>query len=75
MQAAARVKELHELISRYDHHYYVLDAPLVPDVEYDRRMRELQGLEAAFPELRTSDSPTQRVGGAALDGFVYCKHQ
>ena len=75
MQAAARVKELHELISRYDHHYYVLDAPLVPDVEYDRRMRELQGLEAAFPELRTSDSPTQRVGGAALDGFEEVRHR
>ena len=75
VQAAARVKELHELISRYDHHYYVLDAPLVPDVEYDRRMRELQGLEAAFPELRTSDSPTQRVGGAALDGFEEVRHR
>ena len=75
VQAAARVKKLHELISRYDHHYYVLDAPLVPDVEYDRRMRELQGLEAAFPELRTSDSPTQRGGGAALDGFEEVRHR
>jgi DNA ligase (NAD+) len=44
----------------------VLDDPEIPDVEYDRMFRELQALEAAHPELRTEDSPTQRVGGARL---------
>ncbi len=57
------------------HAYYVLDAPIVPDAEYDRLFRELQALEAAHPQLQTPDSPTQRVGGKALDGFASVTHR
>ncbi len=61
-------------LDQYNHEYYVLDAPSVPDAAYDKLFRELQALEAEHPELRTSDSPTQRVGGKALDGFAPVKH-
>jgi DNA ligase (NAD+) len=63
-----RARALREEIARHDHAYYVLDAPTVPDAEYDRLFRELQQLEAAHPELLTPDSPTQRVGGARRAG-------
>ncbi len=56
------------------HHYHVLDEPIIPDVEYDRLFQELQSLEDQHPELRTPDSPTQRVGGQALDSFVSVRH-
>ena len=62
--------ELH----RHAHHYYVLDAPVVPDSEYDRMFQELQQLEADFPELATPDSPTQRVGGKPLEQFASVRH-
>lgn len=70
----SNVSQLREEIERYDHAYYVLDAPLVPDAEYDRLFRELQALEAQHPELLTPDSPTQRVGGRPLEGFAPVKH-
>ena len=54
--------------------YYVLDAPSIPDAEYDRLFRELEAIEAAHPELRHADSPTQRVVGGVLDGFVAVRH-
>jgi DNA ligase (NAD+) len=73
--AATRSAELRDLITRYDHHYYVLDEPLVPDSEYDRRMRELQQIEAEHPDLKTGDSPTQRVGGTPLDSFTSVRHR
>ncbi|HSI53172.1 MAG TPA: NAD-dependent DNA ligase LigA, partial [Ramlibacter sp.] len=57
------------------HRYYVLDEPEVPDAEYDRLFRELQELEEKHPELLTPDSPTQRVGGKALDGFAKVRHK
>ena len=57
----ARAAELRELLERYNHHYYVLDEPLVPDAEYDRLLRELQALEVSHPELLVPESPTQRV--------------
>ncbi|VEB45175.1 DNA ligase [Chromobacterium violaceum] len=69
-----RAAELRELLNRYGHEYYVLDAPTVPDAEYDRLFRELQALEEAHPELAVSDSPTRRVGGAPLDEFVSVVH-
>lgn len=69
-----RARALRTEIERLDHHYYVLDAPLVPDAEYDRVFRELQALEARHPELLTPDSPTQRVGGRALDAFAAVHH-
>lgn len=63
MQSVAdQIKALREDIRRYDHHYYGLDAPLVPDAVYDRCFQELVRLEQAYPEYITSDSPTQRVG-------------
>ena len=69
-----RIAQLRDEIERYDHAYYVLDAPVVPDAEYDRLFRELQALEAEHPELRTVDSPTQRVGGKPLDMFQPVRH-
>jgi DNA ligase (NAD+) len=71
---AARAAELRATIQHHDHCYYVLDAPEIPDAEYDRLFRELQALEAAHPELLTPDSPTQRVGGAVLEGFTPVRH-
>ncbi len=71
---AQRAQELRELLQHHAHRYYVLDAPELPDVAYDRLFQELQALEAAHPELRCADSPTQRVGGAVLDGFVPVRH-
>ena len=72
--AAGRVRELRAEIERYDHAYYVLDAPTVPDAEYDRLFRELQDLEQQYPELLTPDSPTQRVGGKLLPAFAPVLH-
>lgn len=72
--AAQRVRWLSDEIARHDHAYYVLDAPVVSDAEYDALMRELQELELKFPHLRASDSPTQRVGGVALDAFSSVRH-
>ncbi len=70
----ARAQALRAELERHNHAYYVLDAPTVPDAEYDRLFQELQGLEAEFPELRSPDSPTQRVGGKALDSFASVTH-
>ncbi|MDE2618116.1 MAG: NAD-dependent DNA ligase LigA, partial [Burkholderiales bacterium] len=69
-----RVQELHQLLHHHAHRYYVLDAPEIPDAEYDQLFRELQALEAAHPELLTPDSPTQRVGGKVLDGLMPVRH-
>src|SRR5689334_23742520 len=70
-----RIDALRELLHHHAHQYYVLDAPEIPDAEYDRLFRELQDLEAAHPELLTPDSPTQRVGGAVLEGFAKVRHK
>lgn len=70
-----RVRELHALLHRYAHEYYVLDAPSVPDAEYDRLFAELQALEMAHPDLVTADSPTQRVGGKPLPEFSQVSHK
>ncbi|MBS1210086.1 MAG: ligase LigA [Proteobacteria bacterium] len=72
---ADRAEELRATLNRYAHAYYVLDAPLVPDAEYDRLFRELQGIEAEHPELLRADSPTQRVGGAALKALAEVRHR
>ena len=69
-----RAAMLRKQIAEYDYWYYVKDSPRIPDAEYDKRFRELQALEAQHPELLTSDSPTQRVGGKVLDGFVPVQH-
>lgn len=69
-----RVARLRREIEKHNHRYYVLDAPSIPDAEYDRLFRELQELEAAAPELITADSPTQRVGAAPLAEFAPAPH-
>jgi len=74
-QAAERAAFLRGEIERHNHAYYVLDNPTIPDAEYDRLFRELQALEAEHPELRTADSPTQRVGGQPLPGFATVRHR
>jgi len=71
----ARLSQLCDQLNRYNHHYYVLDEPLVPDSEYDRLMRELQQIEKEFPALLTPDSPSQRVGGEPLDAFDEVQHR
>jgi len=71
---AERAKELRETLERYNHAYYVLDAPTVPDAEYDRLFRELQALEGEHPDLRSADSPTLRVGGKPLPEFGQVQH-
>ena len=73
-QPAERAAQLRAELARYDHAYYVLDAPLVPDADYDALFQELQRLEAEHPALRTPDSPTQRVGGAPLPEFAPVRH-
>ena len=65
---------LAEAIRRHDRAYYVEAQPAISDQEYDRIYRELLDLEAAHPELRTNDSPSQRVGGAPIDGFETVRH-
>lgn len=70
-----RVARLHEALERHNYQYYVLDDPLISDAEYDRMFRELQAIEAEHPEFITSDSPTQRVGGAPLAVFDPFTHR
>ncbi len=73
-RAAERAAQLRELLQHHAHRYYVLDAPEIPDAEYDRLFQELQALEEADPSLRTADSPTQRVGGAPLPELSPVRH-
>lgn len=70
-----RLRHLRETLNRHNYLYYVLDAPEIPDSEYDKLFRELQALEAAHPELRTVDSPSQRVGAAPLKKFSEVSHR
>jgi DNA ligase (NAD+) len=72
--AAQRAAWLRSEIARHDHRYYVLDAPTIPDAEYDRLFQELQRLEAEHPELVSPDSPTRRVGGRPLERFEPVRH-
>ena len=69
-----RIKQLTEKLNEANHRYYVLDDPNMPDFEYDMLLRELENLEAEFPELALHDSPTKRVGGEALSKFEKVKH-
>ncbi len=70
----ARAAWLRAELERHNRAYYLLDSPTIPDAEYDRLFRELQDLEAGFPELLTPDSPTQRVGAAPLKVFPAHRH-
>ncbi|HUL67770.1 MAG TPA: NAD-dependent DNA ligase LigA [Burkholderiaceae bacterium] len=72
--AARRAQFLRTEIERHNYNYHVLAAPTVPDAEYDRLFRELQDIEQQYPELRTPDSPTQRVGGAPRSDLPKVRH-
>ena len=74
MNANERARHLRAEIEKHNHQYYVLDAPTISDAEFDRLFRELQALEAEHPDLAASDSPTQRVGGKALEAFAPVRH-
>ena len=72
--SASRIQALRQLLETHAYRYYVLDEPSIPDVAYDRLMLELQTLEERHPDLKTPDSPTQRVGGKAQEGFKEVRH-
>jgi DNA ligase (NAD+) len=71
---AAEIDRLREQLRHHEHLYYVLDAPEISDAEYDGLLRKLRGLEEKYPELLTSDSPSQRVGGKPREGFIKVRH-
>ncbi|MCA1010392.1 NAD-dependent DNA ligase LigA [Halobacillus halophilus] len=73
-EAKKKIDSLREELEQYRHEYHTLDAPSVPDYEYDQKMQELIELEEEFPDFQTADSPSQRVGGAPLDAFVKVQH-
>ncbi len=72
---AQRIAHLRAEIEKHNHQYYVLDDPLISDAEFDAMFRELQTLEAQYPELATADSPTQRVGATPLKSFAEVVHR
>src|SRR3546814_3979387 len=72
---AEQIEALREEIRRHDYLYYVMDAPSIPDSEYDKLFRQLQALEQDNPDLITSDSPTQWVGGKPLKAFNSVTHR
>lgn len=73
-EVARRAEELRKLIEEHNYRYYVLSQPTIPDAEYDRLFRELQQIEEQRPDLRTPDSPTQRVGAAPSEEFPQHRH-
>src|SRR5260370_39555405 len=73
--SSQRAEELRRQINHHNHLYYVEARPDISDKEFDFLLKELEALEEAHPELRTPDSPTQRVGGQVLDGFVAVPHR
>ncbi len=75
MDSKIQAEQLRGALNEHNYRYYVLDAPTISDFEYDKMLRQLEELEAAHPELITPDSPTQRVGGKALDSFQQVTHR
>ena len=71
----AKIESLREQIRHHNYLYHVLDAPEIPDIEYDRLVRELQALETEHPDLITPDSPTQRVGAKPIEAFGTIEHR
>ena len=71
----SRAGELRDIITEHNYQYYVLDDPRVPDAEYDRLFRELQGLEAQYPDIVTPDTPTRRVGASVETTFEEVVHR
>lgn len=74
-KAKQKIEELRAMITQHEYAYYVMDAPTISDAEYDALMRELMAWEAEYPSLVTATSPTQRVGGAPLEGFDRVVHR
>lgn len=70
-----RIETLREKLRHHEYLYYVMDAPEISDIEYDMKMKELESLEAEYPQYLTSDSPTVRVGGQAVDSFDEVRHE
>lgn len=75
MNIQQQIEQLRIILRQYEYEYHVLDAPTVPDAEYDRLLHELKMLETTYPDLITSDSPTQRVGARPLSGFRQITHE
>ncbi len=75
MDQREELEQLRRELNQHNYNYYVLDAPTITDYEYDHLLRRLEELEAAHPEWITPDSPTQRVGGKALDSFQQVVHR
>ena len=73
-QVLREYEQLKDELNQHNHRYYVLDDPSVPDIEYDRQMRRLQEIEQQYPQLVSADSPSQRVGGEALQSFTQVSH-
>ncbi|MFN7889491.1 MAG: DNA ligase LigA-related protein, partial [Pirellula sp.] len=74
-EAKSKIAQLSEQIRQHDQNYYVLAAPVISDLEYDRLMRELLELEMQFPQLAFVDSPTKRLGDKPLDGLLQVTHR
>jgi len=74
-QASERIQELTDILNKYNHEYYDLDQPSVPDATYDSKFQELRKLEETYPELVQKNSPTHRVGGMPLDRFQKVTHR
>lgn len=74
-EAKQRIDQLSSQLHNYNHHYYVLNESLISDQEFDLLLRELQDLEEKFPQFKSENSPTQRVGGDLTDKFVKVKHE
>lgn len=74
-EAKKRIKKLHDEINYHNYKYYVENNPVISDYEFDQLLKELESLEAKFPDLVTPDSPTQRVGGEPLEGFTTVEHK
>jgi len=74
-KAKAYLDSIKTIVENYNYQYYVQDDPSVPDIEYDRLMREIIAIETQFTSLKTADSPSQKVGGAALSKFEQIQHE
>jgi DNA ligase (NAD+) len=74
MDPSSEIARLRDEIRRHEHCYYVLDKPEITDAEFDRLLKQLEALEAKYPDLVTPESPTQRVGGAPAEGFTTVEH-
>ena len=75
MDIKNRIKEISDLLNKYNYEYYILDRPSVSDVEYDRLMQELVSLEEKYPEYKLDSSPTSRVGSEVISNFEKVIHK